>query len=93
MGLPSEPVVLFIPGYDLSKPGIGFGGLVPPSLPTHHHIPPLSSSEFWGYLFPGTSCFEPSIGLSGLTPSPPRPTSTIPPLSFIRVCYLFFLGS
>ena len=40
-----EPVVLFFSGYDFSEPGIGLGGRVPPSLPTHHQIPPLPSSE------------------------------------------------
>ena len=43
-------MVSFLSDYDHTEPGIGLSGLVPCSLPTHHHIPPLSSSEL-GLLF------------------------------------------
>ena len=82
MGLPSEPVVLCLSGYDLSEPSIGLGGFVPPSLPTHHHIPPLLFSELELICFSGYERFEPTIGLGGLTTSTLRPTSTIPPPAF-----------
>ena len=48
-------MALFLSGYDHSKPGIGLSGLVPPSLPTHHHIPPLPYSELEFVLSPGMS--------------------------------------
>ena len=72
-------MVLFLSGYDHSDPGIDLDGLVPPSLPTHHHIPPLPYSELELIFFSGHERFEPTIGLGGLATCPLRPTSTIPP--------------
>ncbi len=84
-------MVLFLSGYDLSEPSIGLGGLVPPSLPTHHHIPTLPFSELELIFFSGYERFEPTIGLGGLATAPLRPTSTIPPPSFSEfVIYFFF---
>ena len=93
IGLPSEPVGLFLSGYDLSEPSIGVGGLVPPSLPTHHHIPPLPISELEIICFSGYERFEPTIVLGGLATSPLRPTSTIPPPSFPSLIFFLALSS
>ena len=69
------------------------GGLVPPSLPTHHHIPPNPFSELELNIFSGHERFEPTIGLGGLATSL-RSTSTIslPPLSEFVICFLGLLN-
>ena len=43
----------FFSGHERFEPTIGLGGLVPASLPTHHHIPPLSFSEIELIFFSG----------------------------------------
>ena len=85
IGLPSEPVVLSQSGYDRSEPGIGLRGLVPPSLPTHHHIPPLPSSELDLNIFPGMSVSNRvSVWVGSL------PLLSAPPLPFHRTLFSEF---
>ena len=86
-------MVLFLSGYDPSEPGVGLSWLVPPSLPTHHHIPPLPYSQLELHFFSGYERFEPTIGLGGLATSPLRPTSTIPLPPFSEFVIYFFSGS
>ena len=84
-------MVLFLSGYDLSEPGIGLGGLVPSSLSTHHHIPPLSYSELELIFFSGMSVSNrPSVLVGSLPllydPLLPLHCQLFPSLIF------FFLG-
>ena len=91
IGLPSEPVVLFLPGYDISEPGIRLGGLVPQSLTTHHHILPLLFSKLELIIFPGISVSNRVsvwVGSLPLFSAPPLPFHCSPFSEF----FFLFLG-